>query len=157
MKSVEVKIVSMSPYSQSRLHNSPKLEKESHEAYEQRTWREKCNFDQDGIVYIPSMAFKQALDTVAKRLSEKTTGKGTLTKHFVGGVLCAENASIGYKKDEACAIPLPPCLARSRYRTFKPSCLTLMPMPTHTPDDEITLRKNHALLDHSGHPGAVSV
>ena len=101
MKAVEVKIVSMSPYSQSRLHNSPKLEKESHEAYEQRTWREKCNFDQDGIVYIPSMAFKQALDTVAKRLSEKTTGKGTLTKHFVGGVLCAENASIGYKKDEA--------------------------------------------------------
>lgn len=101
MKAVEVKIVSRSPYSQSRMHASAKLEKESHDAYEQRTWREKCNFDQDGIVYIPAMAFKQALDTVAKRLGEKTTGKGTLTKHFVGGVVCAENASISFKKDEA--------------------------------------------------------
>ena len=40
------------------------------------------------------MAFKQALDAVAKRLGDQIPGKGksTFTKHFVGGVICEEDA-----------------------------------------------------------------
>ena len=40
-KLVEVTFSSVSPYSQSRQHDTPKLEKETWDKFEQRTWREK--------------------------------------------------------------------------------------------------------------------
>jgi hypothetical protein len=101
-KIVTVTIEGISPYSQSRMHDTPKLNKETPDAYEQRTWREKCNADADGTIIIPAMAFKQALDTVAKRLGEQIPGKGkaTYTKHFVGGVLCETDVRLeGWHKD----------------------------------------------------------
>lgn len=101
MKTVEVEIHGVSPYSQSRMHETPKLEKERPDDYEQRTWREKCNTDDAGNVVVPAMAFKQALDAVAKRLGEQIPGKGksTYTKHFLGGVICEEDMRIGWMKD----------------------------------------------------------
>lgn len=101
-KKVIVKFESLSPYSQSRMHDTPKLNKEQMDAYEQRTWREKCNSDSDGTLVIPAMGIKQALDTVAKRLGETIPGKGksTYTKHFVGGVLCLKDVRLeGWNKD----------------------------------------------------------
>jgi hypothetical protein len=96
MKLVEVDLVSTSPYSQSRKHNTPKLDKETWDDHERRTWRNKCTTDDDGNVCIPAMAFKQALDSVAKRLGDQIPGRGknTYTKHFAAGVICESDVPL---------------------------------------------------------------
>lgn len=102
MRKVTVHIESVTPYSQSRQHDAPKLNKESADAYEIRTWREKANYDESGVIYIPAMALKQALDSAAKKLSEQIVGKGkkTYTAYFVQDVLCDGNVSLGVHKDD---------------------------------------------------------
>ena len=96
MKTATYKLTSRSAYSQSRLHGTPKLDKEQPDAYERRTWIEKAHFTRDGEFYIPAMAFKQALDETGKRLG-KIPGKGmaTYTKQFKGGVLISEPVMLG--------------------------------------------------------------
>lgn len=98
----KVKITGVSPYQPSRKHNSEKLEKESFDEYEKRTWRERAHCDEDGNVYIPPMAFKQAVDAAIKYLGTQVPGRGktTYTKHFGSGVLFTEPMMIGVKKDE---------------------------------------------------------
>lgn len=93
---------SVSPYSQSRMHDAPKLSKEGHDDYEKRTWREKCTADESGHILIPPMAFKIALDAVAKRLGLQIPGKGksTYTKHFRGGVLITEGIKLPVTKSD---------------------------------------------------------
>lgn len=68
MRQVTVTFRGLSPYSQSRMHDTPKLDKERPDDYEVRTWREKMTTDKAGQVTIPAMAFKQALPVAAKRL-----------------------------------------------------------------------------------------
>lgn len=99
-KLVTVEFEGTSPYSQSLKHGTPYLEKESHEDHEERTWREKCSTNDAGEIVIPAMAFKQALDSVAKRLGDQIPGKGkaTYTKHFKGGVICESDVPIGWFK-----------------------------------------------------------
>ena len=89
MKVCTAHLKSISPYSQSRDHGTPKLDKEGSESYEQRTWKNKAHVSKDGIVFIPPMAFKQAVDETAKYLSIQIPGKGkaTYTKHFRSGLL----------------------------------------------------------------------
>ena len=98
----KTQLKSVSPYSPSRNHNSPKKEKESHADYEKRTWREKAHFTDGGIVVIPQMAFKLCLEECAKYLSIQIKGKGksTYTKHFTAGVLVTDPLPIGIKKDD---------------------------------------------------------
>jgi hypothetical protein len=103
-----VKLESLAPYSQSRKHDTPKKDKETPDAYEARTWREKCSANDAGEIVIPAMAFKQALDAVAKRLGMQIPGKGkaTYTKHFKGGVICEADVPIGYRKDDVPSITI---------------------------------------------------
>lgn len=98
----KVKIKGVSAYSMSRKHGAEKKEKEGADAYEKRTWREKCHFDDKGDCFIPPMAFKQAIDAAAKYLSISIPGKGkaTYTKHFLSGVLVMDPLPLGVKKDE---------------------------------------------------------
>ncbi len=100
-KIVSVKLESVSPYSSSRQHDTPKLDKERMDEYEQRTWREKLSTDETGTVVIPAMAFKQALDRCVKVLGMQVPGKGkaTYTKHFMAGCLCESDVSLGIHKD----------------------------------------------------------
>jgi hypothetical protein len=93
---------SVSPYSQSRAHEEPKLDKETPDDYERRTWRSKCHADENGEVFIPPMSFKNALDSAAKYLSVKIPGKrnATYTKHFKSGVLCVDVVRLGVMKDD---------------------------------------------------------
>lgn len=101
MKTAIYKIKSISPYSQSRLHGKPKLNKEQPDAYEKRTWIDKAHFGEDGEMFIPPMAFKQAIDETGKRLG-KIPGKGmaTYTKHFKGGVLISDPVPLGVTRKE---------------------------------------------------------
>lgn len=98
MKTCIATIQSTTAYSQSRMHDTPKLEKERPDEYEVRTWRNKAHVE-DGEIYIPPMAFKQALDTAAKRLGIQIPGKGksTYTKHFLSGVLVMDKLMTGHK------------------------------------------------------------
>lgn len=102
MKIVEVQLESLSPYSQSRMHDTPKLDRERPDDYEQRTWREKCTANNEGIVCIPAMALKQMLDASAKLLGIQIPGKGksTFTKHFKAGVICEADVALGVLKDD---------------------------------------------------------
>lgn len=97
-----VKIKGNAPLSQSRKHDTEFLDGESNDEYDRRTWREKRNYDEGGIVFIPAMAFKQAMDTAAKRLSipDPDNKRATMTKYFVSDVLCEGNLSIGVHRDE---------------------------------------------------------
>jgi hypothetical protein len=91
----------LSPYSQSRAHKDPKLEKENHEDYEERTWRSKAHLDKRGQMVIPTGALKQALDSAVKKLGMQIPGKGkaTYTKHFLAGVVLLEPVQTGKSGD----------------------------------------------------------
>lgn len=108
MKKVTIHLRSIAPYTQSRQHHTPKLEKENAQDYEERTWLEKTTVNDNGEICIPAMAFKQALDRSAKMLSMQIPGRGkaTYTKHFAAGVMIPENLNIGVKKSDATKITI---------------------------------------------------
>jgi len=101
MRICEATLESISPYSQGRFHDTPKNQKEGAGDYEERTWRERIHADENGDVFIPPMAFKNAMSEIAKFLSMQVPGKGktTYTKHFEAGVLVMDAVPLGIKKD----------------------------------------------------------
>lgn len=101
MKTCIATLEATTAYSQSRMHDTPKLEKERMDEYELRTWRNKAHVE-SGEIYIPPMAFKQALDTAARRLGVQIPGKGksTYTKHFLSGVLVMDKLMTGAMIDD---------------------------------------------------------
>lgn len=106
MKTATAHLSSVSPYSQSRHVNKdefPKLDKESANDYEKRSWRERLHVNKDGNVYIPPMAFKNCIGEAAKYLSIQIPGKGkaTYTKHIEAGVLVVDPLVLPIKKEEA--------------------------------------------------------
>ncbi len=88
-------LIGVGPYSSSRAHQAEKLPKETAEDYEARTWREKAHVE-DGMIVIPPMAFKMALDRAAKMRGEQIPGRGkaTYTKFFESGVLVLRSVPI---------------------------------------------------------------
>jgi len=103
MKTYGVEIYSKSPIAFGKFYSQsvPKLDRESANDYEQRTWKERAHTDNDGNVYIPALAFKNALLAAAK-YSGKTIpggGKKTYSAKFASGVLIVENVIIGKKDD----------------------------------------------------------
>lgn len=102
MKTATVTIKGISPYSQARYHETEKLAKENHRDYERRTWRNRLHVNEDGLVFIPPMAFKNCLSEAAKFLSIQIPGKGkaTYTKHFEAGVLVVTPSILDIKPDD---------------------------------------------------------
>lgn len=92
-----------SPYSQSRYYEQevPKLEKETGQKYEERTWINRLHTDDKGNILIPPMVFKNCLSEAAKFLGKQIPGKGksTYTKHFEAGVLVISPLVLPIKKD----------------------------------------------------------
>lgn len=103
-----VTLKGVSPLSCSRQHRTEFLDGESHEDYDQRTWREKANHDAEGIVFVPAMAFKQAMDLAAKRLAipDPDNKRANFTKYFVSDVICENNLSIGIHKNDMPSITI---------------------------------------------------
>jgi len=101
MKTATCKLSSLSPYSQSRFHDTEKLEKENADDYEKRTWRNRLHVDDAGHVFIPPMAFKNCIAEAAKFLSVQIPGKGkaTYTKHFEAGIMVVEPLTLPDKAD----------------------------------------------------------
>jgi len=95
----KARLKSASPYSQSKVVESPKKQKETHDAHEARTWQERLSVNEDGYVIIPAMAFKFCLEDACQRLGLQVPGKGkaTYTKHFKSDLLVLEPAVLGVK------------------------------------------------------------
>lgn len=97
-------LVGISPMSQSRAHDEPRLDdKETPEAYDRRTWRSKAHFDPaTREVYIPPMALKLAIAEAARRLSIKIPGKrsATYTKNVLSGVIVTSEIRLGIGIDD---------------------------------------------------------
>jgi len=95
---VTVDVEGVSPISFNRYHNTEYEEKESHDAYAKRTWKEYCHYDKNGDMFIPPMMMKNCLDESALYLGLKVPEKGPTkyTKHFEAGVLVVDPAPIGY-------------------------------------------------------------
>lgn len=89
-----------SPYSQSAQHDEPKLDRESHDDYDIRTWRSKCTVNAEGQVCVPAMALKQCLDLAAQKLGEKVPGRrgATYKNFFTSGAICNADMSIANGK-----------------------------------------------------------
>lgn len=102
MRTAIASLRGIAPYSQSRYHDIPKLEKESPDDHEMRTWRERLSTTEDGRVFIPPMAFKKSLETAARFLSMQIKGRGkaTYTKHFKAGVLVTDGLVLPDRKDD---------------------------------------------------------
>ena len=100
MKVCTVYFTGAAPYSASRAHCAEKLPKETADAYEERTWRQKAHI-QSGKVVIPPMAFKIGLDRAAKMLGKQIPGKGksTYTKFFESGVIVTDPVVIADERD----------------------------------------------------------
>lgn len=96
MKNYLVQIDGVAPYSQSRPHKVDKLERETAEAYEERTWRHRMHVNDRGEIYIPAQAIKNCLAEAAKYLGMQVPGKGksTYTKNFESGILILESPVI---------------------------------------------------------------
>jgi len=93
---------SVSLYTQSRQHHAPKLDKETHDAYERRTWIEKGHYTKDGSVFIPPLALKFGIAAAARMFPVKIVGKGqkTYTKHFEAGILVTDGPVLSIKKEQ---------------------------------------------------------
>lgn len=108
MRIATAKLESVSPYSQGRHYDVPKLgrasgaETETARDYEERTWRERAHVDGEGRLFIPPMAFKNCLAEIAKYLSVQIPGKGkaTYTKHFEAGVMVLDGLPLPITKDK---------------------------------------------------------
>lgn len=91
MRKVNFRMIGMSEYSQSRNHETPFLDKETKEAHDDRTWRNRLHvMPKTNQVFVPPMALKMCLDACAKFLGKQIPGKGKnqYTKHFEAGTLC---------------------------------------------------------------------
>jgi hypothetical protein len=96
------RLKSLSPYSQSKGHETPMLDKEQHDAFDKRTWREKAHVGADGRVFIPPMALKSCPTEAAAFLKLRIPGRGRSEygKHLAAGVLCVQPLVLPIHKDD---------------------------------------------------------
>ncbi len=105
MHIAKVKLKSATPYSQSRNIDPlefPKKPKETHDAAEERLWRNRLHVNADGHVFIPATCFENAIREAAKRLAISVPGKGkTLySKYFEAGIQIPEGITLSIKGDD---------------------------------------------------------
>lgn len=99
MLQVTCKLVGMSPLGFSAPKESEKAKDESHDKFEERTWRERMHTDENDNVFLSPMSIKNCLAECAKFLGEKIKGCGnnTWTKHFEAGIMVPEPLMLGVK------------------------------------------------------------
>ena len=108
MHTCKTQLESVTPYGQSKYIGLKPGPKETAADFEKRMWRERMHYDENGMVYIPPMAFKNCLSEAAKYLSLSIPGKGkaTYTKHFEAGILVADPLPLGVHRDKVDGLPL---------------------------------------------------
>lgn len=103
MKMYDIELTSRSAIAFGRNYSNdvPKKERESSADYETRTWMNRAHSTESGEVFIPALAFKNALLAAAKYSGEQIPGQGkkTYSAKFASGVLVIDNLIIGKKDD----------------------------------------------------------
>ena len=97
-------LTGISPLSQSRQHNEPKLEGETHDAYALRTWRKHLNISPaSGNIIIPGHGMQQALVAAARYSSTQIPGQGkkTWTAKFASGIAILSDIDTDISPDAA--------------------------------------------------------
>lgn len=105
VNSALVTLKGMTPYSQSRKHETPRLEGESHEDYDRRTWRERQTVEVvEGkrSVVVPAFALHCAISDAAKYSGGKIKGEGMKrwTEKFRSGLMFRCNPSLDLDPDD---------------------------------------------------------
>lgn len=87
-----VTLKSFSPYSQSRLHDEPKMKGEQAGDYDKRTWKSKAHITPAGTLGIPASSLTQAIAEAAKYSKKQIPGQGkaTWTAKFKSGIMLTE-------------------------------------------------------------------
>lgn len=108
MRMVSIKIKGITPYSASRPVEIERNKSEGHEDHDKRIWREKAHSDANGVVYIPGVSFKLAIDEVASLLNEKVKGKGnqTYSKIIATATVAMSDMSLNIKKEDLQSITI---------------------------------------------------
>ena len=108
MLTVNFKLVGASPLGFSAPVASTKERGENHDAFEERTWRERMHMDDDGKVFLVPMSIKNCLVEVCKYLGETIPGKGkaTWTKHYEGGLMIPKPLQLGVKAKDVPGLKL---------------------------------------------------
>lgn len=102
MRTAKVTHKGISPFQFNAPVRPEEISGETKDQQEERTWRDKAHTDEDGNVFIPPTAFRNALQNAAKYLSMPIKGKGkrTYTKHFKSGIITGSDPLyVGVKKD----------------------------------------------------------
>lgn len=104
IRKCRAQISGVTPYSPSRYYGQkvPKGDKETHGAYEERTWRNRMHVNSDGLVYMPAMGFKLAVEGAGAFLSVKIDGQGkkTWTKRLTSGLVVLEDLVLAVRADD---------------------------------------------------------
>ena len=102
-----VTIQGLSPMTHSHQHSEPKLEGESFDASDKRTWRSKLNVE-DGHIVIPAFGMHMSLVSAAKYTKRKIVGQGnaTWTAKFSAGVMLMAAPRLDTPLDAVIQIPL---------------------------------------------------
>jgi hypothetical protein len=99
-----ITLTGLGPYSQSRQHDEPFLEGETHDAYDKRTWSSKQTIDvRDGkkTVVIPAHGLHQCIAAAAKYSKRQIPGQGkaTWTAKFLSGLAFMEDPALNIDPD----------------------------------------------------------
>jgi len=94
-----VTIRGITPLSQSRQHDDPKLDGERPDAYDTRTWRSKLNTavrEGKPTVVLPAHGIQQAIAAAAKYSKRQIPGQGkaTWTAKFTAGIALLEDPAL---------------------------------------------------------------
>lgn len=102
MLACRFQIVGTAPISFGRAFQSTRADKETHEKFEERCWREKMHLDDNGQVYIPPTALKKCLDQAAAYRSEKIPSQGAKkwTGKFLAGTMVTEPLMLNVAVDD---------------------------------------------------------
>jgi len=104
-------IQGLTPYSQSFKHDEPKLEGESLDAYDARTWRAKLNTAKRGglsTVVIPAHGLHQSIAAAAKYSKRQIPGQGkaTWTAKFLSGISMLEDPALNINPEDVPSITI---------------------------------------------------
>ena len=102
-------IKGLAPYSQSRQHDEPYLEGETHDAYDKRTWASKQTVDvRNGkkTVVVPAHGLHQCISAAAKYSKRQIPGQGkaTWTAKFQSGLAVLEDPALNVDPDTVSSV-----------------------------------------------------
>lgn len=109
MKVAVASLKSIGAYTQGKRVWADKENKESADAFEKRTWKQRAHISEDtGTAFIPAISFKLCIAEGAKHanIQIKGQGKATYTKNFVRGVTVLSNLDLGVPEKDLKGVTL---------------------------------------------------